>query len=253
MSPQPVSRWFHRLAVAAVLLVFLGISLAPAGLASADSDEPQIPPMPLFMAIDHFGTITLTTGEAEQPRRVTRLKAPTSFPVLATLGQNLFVIRFDGYDLIYDLGSRPVGVITFDRGFYKATHLSVLRNALVIEASRTFVRNDTPIATLANPTAAKVETGRRSCLESAFHSRMEGVVVEAVRLRKQPYIPMDLDTNWMGSLRTREKVFVLLTYCNAGSWLRVQDEAGNIGWAKEWGLTEKLIERTFIQPYTLKK
>lgn len=253
MSPQPISRWFYRLASAVLLLVMFGISVAPASLASASSDEPEVPSLPLYMAIDHFGKISLTTGEKEQPRQITRLKAPTSFAVLASLGQNLLVIRFDGYDLIFDLGERPAGVITFDRGFYAAKRLSVLRNALVIEAARTFVRNDTPIAGLANPAAAKVATGRRSCMETAFHSRMEGVVLNAVRLRKEPYIPMELDTNWIGSLRTREKVYILLTYCNAGSWLRVQDEAGNIGWAKEWGLTEKLLETTYIAPNTLKK
>ena len=253
MSAKTISRWFYRMAGLAVLLAVLSIAVMPASQAFADSDEPEIPPLPLYLAIDHFGQISLTTGIKEQPRRLTRIKAPTSFPVLATLGENLLVIRFDGYDLIFDLGERPAGVITFDRGFYKATRLSALRNALVIEASRTFVRNDTPDAGLQNPTTAKVKTGRRSCFETAFHSRMNGVVVNAVRLRKEPYIPMELDTNWIGSLRTDEKVFIIITYCNAGSWLRIEDETGNIGWAKEWGLTEALVERTFIKPETTKK
>jgi hypothetical protein len=255
MSHHHNSYWFHRLAAAALLLALLSIAIAPASQASADSPEPEpeIPPIPLYLAIDNFGTLTLTTGEKDQPRWVTRIIAPTSFPVMATLGQNLLIVRFDGYDQIFDLGKRPLGVITFDRGYYKATRLSAYRNALVIEAARTFLRNDAPIAQLQNPTAIKVKEGRRSCLETAFHSRMEGVVLNAVRLRRQPFIPMELDENWKGSLRTREKVYILLTYCNAGSWLRVQDEAGNIGWAKEWGLTEKLVEVTYIAPDTVKK
>jgi hypothetical protein len=240
-----------RLIIPALLLVILSVSINPV-YAVTPTPTPKIPPIPLYLGIDQFGAISLTSGYMELPRQVARLKAPAAASQLMLLGEKLFVLRFDGYDTVFDLEKHPVNVINFDRGFYQAVKLSTNNNSLLVEAKRTFVRNDKPDSQLTNLTAIQLQAGRRSCLESAFHSRMDGVVLNPVRLRKYPYIPEDLDLNWIGSLRTREPVYILQTYCNAGSWLRIQRESGRIGWAKEWGLTEELVERTFIAPITLK-
>lgn len=236
----------------AFLLVF-GLKWEPDAVAQAAQTPPNLPPIPLFFSIDQFGTITVSTGNAVTPEQIARLDHNPTVSELNMLGARLLIVSFDNQFTVYNLQGHPVSKITFDYGFYKADRLITQGTNLVLSTSRTFVRNETPNLKLHNLANLPAATGRRSCLETAFRSRMNGVVLNPVRLRKFPYIPMDLDSNWLGSLQSREVLFVLQTYCNAGSWLRVERASGEIGWAKEWGLTEKLQERTFIAPYIVKE
>ena len=267
MKPTPHQfrlRWLFRLAA---LLAMAALAWQPIGLGAAASAG-ELPPIPLYLSIDQFGRISLTSGVSmEVPRLLSRQgqgpaaaapapwtpSQPYNAPPAPASDAYRIVVRFDGYSYIYDLQKRPISEINFDRGYYQVTQLSRQGNVWEVQAMRTFVRNDIPNAELFNLTATKIKTGRRSCLETAFHSRMWARVSLPVRMRHEPYIPMDLDINWTGSLRSGERIFILITYCNAGSWLRLERESGTIGWAKEWGLTEELVERTFIVPDELKK
>jgi len=237
----------HRILIAA-LIVVLAFSVAPCQPGEAYAPEQR--PVPLYFAIDNFGHISATSGDMGVPTRMVVTKKPLSPDILHWMGNRLLIVRFDGKDAIFDLRDHSVNAIQFDRGYYSATHLKTRDNALILEAQRTFVMNEQPMQKLVNDTQITTKTGRRSCLESAFTSRgMYGVVRHAVRLRKQPYVPEDLDENWTGSLRSDERVYVSLTYCNAGVWLKVERYSGRVGWAKEWGLTEDLVEILFIDRY----
>ena len=99
------------------------------------------------------------------------------------------------------------------------------------------------------PSASVVPgTGRRSCQESNFSEGMSGLVVTSVRLRHRPYIPRDPDKNWAGSLHQGEIVTVKEIRCRGGVWLLVKRTSGQVGWVKEWSLSEDLVETIFIQP-----
>ena len=210
--------------------------------------DPDTEPVPLYFAIDHFGHVSVTSGIMNVPTRLMVWNKPQTESRLTYFDDLILEVRFDGKIFFYNLRKHSVQLIQFDRGYYSAIRLDRYENRILLEVQRTFVRNDLPAQGLKNQTAIQVITGRRSCLESAFHSRMYGTVVQPVRLRKLPYIPEDLDHNWEASLRAGEIVYIIITYCNAGSWLKIERASGRIGFAKEWGLTEDLIERTFIVP-----
>jgi hypothetical protein len=243
----------HLISAVLTLLLLFGLTWEAAASPHASQTPPGPPPIALYFAIDHFGTISISTGSAVIPEQVAQLDHNPSVSELNSLGARLLIVRFDNRYSVFNLQGRPVSKITFDRGYYQADRLYAQGVNLVLNTSRAFVRNEAPNEKLHNLANLPVATGRRSCLETAFRSNMKGVVLNPVRLRKFPYIPMELDSNWLGSLQSREVLFILQTYCNAGSWLRIERASGEIGWAKEWGLTEKLQERTFIAPYVVQE
>lgn len=230
----------------AILILALLFSLAPAqpGQAAAIPKNP----IPLYLAINNFGEISLTSGLMGVPSYVITLTGPLSDEVLNLIGKNLLIVRFDDKEAVYNLQDYPVSSIQFDRGYYNVTQLSASGERTYVQAFRTFVVNEKPIQDLTNTTPLQTITGRRSCFDTAFHTKMYGTVVFPVRLRKEPYVPKCLDMNWKGSLRQNERLWIKSIYCNAGVWLKVERITGTIGWAKEWGLSEALVETTFIRP-----
>ncbi|MEW5871279.1 MAG: hypothetical protein AB1894_18550 [Chloroflexota bacterium] len=230
----------------ATLILALLFTLAPAQSGQAAAIPKN--PIPLYLAINNFGEISLTSGRMGVPNYVITLTGPLPDEVLNLIGKNLLIVRFDNKEAVYNLQDYPLKSIQFDRGYYNVTQLSANGSRTYVQAFRTFVVNEKPIQDLTNFTPLETTTGRRSCFETAFHTKMYGTVVFPVRLRDEPYIPKDLDLNWKGSLRQNERVWIRSIYCNAGIWLQIERITGTIGWAKEWGLSEALVEKTFIRP-----
>lgn len=239
--------------VKAILLFFIFVIIFPPAFNGyAQNDEESLPaqpaPIPLFLAVSHSGQISATSGVMGLPIPKGSMRQSLPDSALNALGRSLLIVRLNGTETIFDLNDHPISEIEFQRGYYRADRLYTSAGRTILEASRVASLVETPIASLSNDTKVKIKTGRMSCFETSFPNNMYGIVVQPVRMREQPFVPWNLDRNWSGSLRQAERVFVLLHYCNAGSWLRIQRESGTLGWAKEWGLTEKLIERTFIIP-----
>lgn len=231
------------------LITLIGLLSLPGQTGKAQQITAKVEnPVPLFIAISHGGEISLTSGEIDAPTLAVSLSASLDSGVLTQLGGRMLAVRLNGKDTLYDLHKHPVKSIQFDRGYYSAVRLSQLGNTLLLEAARTLALNEQPLKGLVNQTSIQTLQGRRSCFESKFKSGMTGAVVNPVRLRSLPYVPENVDENWIGSLRKSEKLLIRTRYCNAGVWLLVQRESGRIGWAKEWGLSETLQEKTFIEP-----
>ncbi|MBN2548308.1 MAG: hypothetical protein JXB15_04055 [Anaerolineales bacterium] len=231
------------------LFALIGLLILPGQAGQAANPTAKIEkPIPLFIAISHAGEISVTSGDIDVPNRVVVLTTSLDSGVLAQLGGRMLAVRLNGKDTLYDLRKHPVISVQFDRGYYSAVRLSQVGNTLLLEAARTLALNEQPMKGLVNQTNIQTQQGRRSCFESKFKSGMTGAVVNAVRLRALPYVPENVDENWIGSLRKSEKLLIRDRFCNEGVWLLVQRESGRVGWAKEWGLSETLLEKTFIEP-----
>ena len=240
-------------------LVFLftcliALSLLVAQAARAEEDETP-PAIPLFIAVSHEGELSVTSGLLDAPTLSVRLSITLSDRALKMMTNKILVVRLvdltrTGRDTIFDLKEHPINQIQFDRGYYQASRLTYLGdNTLLLELHRTLYMNQQPMQALVNRTKIQTKNGRISCFETAFRRMgMVGAVVNSVRLRLLPFVPMEVDENWIGSLYKNEQVIVHGRFCNAGMWLRVERASGRIGWAKEWGLSEELNERTFIAP-----
>ena len=205
------------------------------------------PSLPLYIAVDKTGDVSITSGKLETPAHVVTLGKPLDASALAHLGNNLVVLRMQDQEVVYDMRSYQVSKIEFDRGYYSAAGLYYQGSALIVDVQRLAVLNESTIGLLNNRAGIPVKEGRRSCFDSVFKSGMRAVVQTPVRMRYLPFVPEDVDLNWIGSLRKDEKLIIRDKKCNAGVWLRVQRESGKTGWAKEWGLSEELVERTFIR------
>lgn len=220
-----------------ILLVVLTLALLPT--ANGRAEEKKSPDsVTLYLSVSSAGEVNLTAG---------RMDAPVPGPAAGQpMPPNAIIVRSNGADKVFDLKDHPIAWIKFERSYYQATKLSYQDGALLLEITPSSSIVDIPNANLVNTTKVRTRVGDRSCYDSAFATESSAVVAYPVRLRLEPYVPLDINQNWIGSLYRGEKVRVIERFCNGGPWLRVQRLNGGVGWVKEWGLDRWLIQRTFI-------
>jgi hypothetical protein len=218
----------------------------------------ELPGIPIKLSVDMSGAIKVAFSEEleiQTPIGVFGIDIDLHTPELA--GKKVLAVRMNNLDTVYDLSERDITTIELVPGYYQAINLQLRDNMVILELVQSEF-NPEPVLNTTNQTMLNIKNqteevdmlvGRRSCSQTAFTSGKSGVVIEDVRLRHEPYIPQDLNQNWIGSLQKGETIRVLEINCNEyGTWLYVERYGGEKGWAKEWGLSPDLIENTYIAP-----
>jgi hypothetical protein len=208
----------------------------------------KTPGVPIKVAVNNSGEISVAFEGLEFQTPIGTFGVELDLHTPELIDKKILAVRMNNQDIVYDLNGREVTTIEFEPGYYRAINLQIRNNALILELIAVPAFNANPNDNLDNLTNIPVATARRSCSSTVFRNGMTGIVLEPVRLRKEPYIPQNLDDNWINSLQKGEKITILDVKCNDGVWLYVMRIGGEKGWAKEWGLSDDLIEITFIVP-----
>lgn len=210
--------------------------------------EWQAPGVPLRITVNsnaevgvYFDTVDFAT-----PIGVFSVDLGLESPEL--VGRKLLAVRIANRDIVYDLMNYQVTTIEFDPGYYSAMRLLYYNDDLIVELIQAGEFTPDPLVGTNNNSGIPITAGRVSCSDTAFRAGMVGKVLSPVSLRSDTVIPADYYSNKIGTLHEGELVDVLDVRCSEGVWLQIQRSDGQVGWAKEWGLTSDMIEKTLIAP-----